>query len=87
MLMPFVVCASQGGPFDDGSFVAGYQLGELDMALKIATQTGANQLSGFFPEATAPQLDLIAMSRGFVCEIDSAPTEGWVEAVFDRAID
>lgn len=33
LVMPFVVCTSEGGPYEDESFVAGWDLGTLDARL------------------------------------------------------
>jgi hypothetical protein len=66
LVMPFVVCQSNGGPYDDDAFVAGFQAGEIDQALKAATTVSAATVR--FPTvrtALLPQLELIAMNRGF----------------------
>lgn len=40
LVVPFIVCASKGGPFDDDSFVAGFRCGEIDKALAAARVAG-----------------------------------------------
>jgi hypothetical protein len=62
LVLPFVACRSRGGPFDDDSFTAGFQCGEIDRALAVAGLVGAQQVR--FPTVYAsllPQLDLVAM--------------------------
>lgn len=59
MLVPFVAVASQGGPYDDNSFIAGFACGEAWGAV------GAGQRfeKPVYP-ALLDQLDLIAMHFG-----------------------
>lgn len=67
LVMPFVVCASNGGPYDDDSFVAGYQAGQLDSELGAAGWARVER--GFpIPSALVPQVDLIAMKHGYAVE-------------------
>ncbi len=80
LVMPFVMVASKGGPFDDDSFVAGYRCGGIDALLSqpetvlYDTQARADDL---------PQLDLIAMRRNF--RIDSRPLDDeWFAVRFER---
>lgn len=35
LVMPFVVCESQGGPYDDNAYVAGFEAGNLAMNLVL----------------------------------------------------
>jgi hypothetical protein len=78
--MPFVVCASQGGPFDDDAFVAGYRCGVTD---GILAGPHTSTLDGVAREAELKQLDLIAMRRGFVMTAERADEE-WFALTFTR---
>ncbi|MGE3795121.1 MAG: hypothetical protein AB7I38_14500 [Dehalococcoidia bacterium] len=63
LVMPFVATTSNGGPFDDQAFVAGYECGSIDMALHVLAPIGATVSRWVHPELL-PQLDLIAMRHG-----------------------
>jgi hypothetical protein len=63
LVMPFVVCASQGGPFDDDSFVAGFTAGTIDSTLRALNI--AAQVRWYVPSPLVPQMELIAMHRGW----------------------
>lgn len=72
LVVPFVICTSQGGPFDDDAFVAGYQCGEIDKTLatvNAAASVGAPSalvsLTWTVRTDLLRQLELVAMSRGF----------------------
>ncbi len=62
MVMPFVVCASAGGPYDDEAFCAGYDLATLDTLLDLQHPP---VLQRTVRTATMPQVDLIAMKHGY----------------------
>lgn len=63
IVMPFVVCKSVGGPYEDHAFCAGYALGAVDQYLSI-------ELPDLYDitirTASLPQLDLLAMRHGYV---------------------
>jgi hypothetical protein len=61
LLMPFVVCTSNGGVFDDTAFVAGAQLGELWRQM----QDGGPVEPVYVNPHLVPQLDLAAMHFGY----------------------
>lgn len=65
LVMPFVVCASQGGPYEDQSFVAGWECGALDAKLAGVADVGGVTIVRHVRTASVPQLDLIAMRYGF----------------------
>ena len=65
LVVPFIVCRSKGGPYDDESFVAGWQGGEIDKALAAAAAIGATRVDYTVRTALVPQLELVAMNRGF----------------------
>lgn len=75
LVMPFVVCKSQGGPHDDDAFVAGWRLGQIDQLLSVQ---GAGWF-GMIREEDLPQLELIAMR--YACEVSTVETPGpWLVA-------
>lgn len=90
LVMPFVVCQSKGGPYDDDAYVAGYEAGHLDAILRYDAVLRAQ---GFLPQPppgdapfhaeNRPQLDLIAMRHGWSVEFSDS-VEGWVYATFRR---
>jgi hypothetical protein len=65
LLFPFVVCQSQGGPYDDEAFVAGAQFGRIDQALQVAAVSGATRLRVTVRTDLVKQLELCGMARGF----------------------
>ena len=65
LVVPFVVCTSQGGPYDDDSFVAGFQAGQIDQALAVLSVSGGDRYHTTVRTALMPLLELIAMNRGF----------------------
>lgn len=69
LVMPFVTVASKGGPHDDESYAAGWEMGALDVAL-------ANDTVGYHEQvihtANAAQADLVAMKHGYTAEIVEA---------------
>lgn len=65
LAVPFIVCQSQGGPYEDESFVAGYQAGRIDMALAAAASVGAKSATYTVMTTLVKQLELIGMHRGF----------------------
>lgn len=75
LTMPFLVCVSEGGPYDDESFAAGWSCAVINEAL----QHPGVAWSGTVPKALLPQLDLIAMHRGYRLvqndEIEDMPDE------------
>lgn len=85
-VMPFVVCASKGGPYDDDAFVAGYQAGQLDKALAAARTVGATEVRGLALSALVPQLELIGMHHGFPYITADVPEEHptWVYVTFAK---
>lgn len=69
LLMPFVVCQSQGGPFDDVSFTIGFELGQIDRELAMCQTLSSEPIARYIHEDGLPQLDLIAMRRGFTIKV------------------
>lgn len=82
LVMPFVVVASAGGPYDDESFVAGCRFEAVWNELR---HQPAEYQSYEYP-ALVPQLDLIAMKEGYTMTTepwDEHPDE-WALVTFTR---
>ena len=80
LVMPFVVCASNDGPYDDQAFVAGYECGHLAARLQFEKPALLR-----LPVRTSslPQVDLIAMNGGYA--IQTQPEQdGWVSVELMR---
>lgn len=86
LVMPFVVCQSKGGPYEDVAFAAGWQAGEIDRSLRIARV--ANVAVVEFPIVRAelvPQLELIGMRYDFG-KITVEPTaDTWCSVSLERS--
>lgn len=85
LVVPFTVCQSAGGPYDDTSFVAGFQAGTIDQALKTGAATSAESVK--FPMVYVDllkQLDLIGMNRGYPLMRFTSTDEypDWAEVTF-----
>lgn len=70
LVMPFVACESQGGPYDDTAFVAAYNCATVAETLRTLAHLHTNGLTAATVERYVrpdliPQLDLIAMKHGF----------------------
>lgn len=80
LLMPFTVVASKGGPYDDASYCAGYEMGQLDAALAAGPRL--HQIT--IRTANVPQADLVAMLHGYTSEA-AEPSEcgGWTWVEFE----
>lgn len=74
LVMPFVVVQSEGGPFDDESYSAGYEMGHMWCFLQMVT--GMNDIRNIdlmVRSANVPQADLVAMHFGYVTEVKPCP--------------
>lgn len=80
LVMPFVVCRSQGGPYDDQSFVAGWEMGALDALL---ANFPTRRFGRTVRTASMPQVELIAMRYGYTVEAET--TDEWTTATFTRS--
>lgn len=61
MVMPFVSVTSKGGPHDDESYVAGYEMGLLDACLS----QGGKLVKCTVRTSNTRQADLLAMRHGY----------------------
>ena len=74
LVMPFVTVASKGGPHDDNSYVAGYEMGTLDALLKHGRPAVHSQNIQTVNKA---QADLISMQHGYRAEFRVTIEESW----------
>lgn len=80
LVMPFVVCASNGGPYEDLAYVAGYEMGYLSGRLE--QKPAAHQQ--VVRKANVPQVDLVAMDRGYKLKVVEMPewdSDDWVNVL------
>lgn len=83
LVMPFVTVTSVGGPHDDTAYVAGFEMGALDVRLAQAAAARAVPRTTCIHTANMAQADLIAMKHGFTTTytpIDGHPD--WVYVDF-----
>ena len=78
LLMPFVTVASNGGPHDDESYVAGYAMGLLDARLS----NGGPQEPESVRDSCIPQCDLLALKHGYTIQVESTEVPGWQTVTF-----
>ncbi len=83
LVMPFVVCAEQGGPYDAKAYVAGWRVGALDCRLELEQP---KTWHGYVSPADVPQIDLVAMRHGYSMTTETYDDE-WtlVELVREEA--
>jgi hypothetical protein len=81
LVMPFVVVASEGGPYDDEAFTAGWEMGSLDATLRY---NRAHFLRLPLRTASMDQVDLIAMKHGYTIRHHVMPEDEWTEVEFTR---
>lgn len=74
LVMPFVVAASVGGPYEDEAFTAGWQLGSLDYSLADPARYLPMVIT--VPVGCVPQVDLIAMRYGCRAELGEEDDSG-----------
>ena len=87
LIMPFVVCSSKGGPFDDDAYVNGYEAGNFDAKLESGGLEMFETL--VFHTANLPQIELIAMKHGYSMKAgpanpDDDPDNEWSIATFAK---
>lgn len=93
LAVPFILCASNGGPFDDDAFVMGYETGAIASELDVSSALYKYlQISGaprprYVHTEIVPQLDLIAMRHGFVMKHERSEDVEWTWIEFSRDTD
>lgn len=83
LVMPFTVCQSKGGPYEDDAYVAGFEVGRIDARLEHLRPAA---LSVPVHEGNMPQVDLIAMRHGYTVDADPE-ADGWVYVTLTRTGD
>lgn len=78
LVMPFVTVASKGGPHDDDAYVAGYEMGKLDVELLTMLDPFEREIH----TENLPQADLLAMRHGWSVEQLGEADEHWTCLVF-----
>lgn len=82
LVMPFVLCESKGGRFEDEAFTAGWALGGLDRELALAKHNTMTPGDRYMRVEYRPQADLIAMRHGFILTV-ADEKEGWARFEFE----
>lgn len=77
--MKFIMCKSEGGPYDDASFIAGFYCGVVDRAL-LSNPRFASQ--AWLPTEILPQIDLIAMRHDYLTQIIQQDYSGYSLILF-----
>lgn len=84
LVMPFVVCASAGGSYDDAAFVAGVRFGQDSAELHSFAPDEWRQ---YVDPVMVRQYDLLAMQHGYTMTAepwDEHPDE-WTLVTFTKA--
>lgn len=84
LLVPFVVTRSQGGPYDDDSYVAGFELGRICGSFLHIVSMDCPVHTG-----NLPVLDLAAMREGFTMTTLEEIDDTWTQVRFvktDRGV-
>lgn len=74
LLMPFLSVASRGGPHEDDSYVAGWEMGALDAELRLGRPPAVDRV---IHTANRDQADLIAMRHGYTARVTPSNTDEW----------
>ena len=85
LAMPFVVCKSKGGPYDDAAYVAGWEGAYWDLELqRMGEFTTGHTIVASIHTDNQPQIDLIAMKHGWTATFDEPDPEfpGWLTVTF-----
>jgi hypothetical protein len=89
LVMPYVSCVSSGGLYDDEPYVAGWEVGVLDVVLAtLALGNRICELMRRVRTGNVPQLDLVAMQHGWTMTstVDDEHPE-WSAVTFRRTPD
>lgn len=88
MVMPFLPVVSKGGPYEDDAYAAGWECGQIATLLEYSSEVPGEldldqRLKLPVRTANVEQLDLVAMSHGFVID-QQEPWEDGSEWTFVR---
>lgn len=94
-VLPFLPVVSRGGPYADEAYVAGYEMGQLEAALRLGDALGetrgvAGDLACTIHAANRAQADLLAMHHGYLMDDQEPPAHlnpdgTWLYVRFRRA--
>jgi hypothetical protein len=84
LVVPFVVVASKGGPYDDEAYCAGWQMATVDSKLANCPE-GLKGLRMVVYSANRPQADLVAMRHGFTTIVEDTEYDEWLDVTFLRS--
>lgn len=83
LAVPFTVCASAGGPYDDQAFVGGFDCGVMHTEMRLLRAIGGTPATRWVKPAILDQLDLLAMDAGYTAKRgDTDLLSGWVSVSF-----
>lgn len=82
LVMPFVSVASNGGPYDDEAYVAGWRMGGLDARLGLEGILRPLSHEDTIRTSDVPQADLIAMKHGYRLDVEPSEDDAWAFARF-----
>lgn len=88
LLMPFVVAESNGGPYDDEAFSAGFAAGRIDGQLQtLAGAGGTRSATHLVYTELLPQLELIGMRYGYPTMVTAYSEDygEWAQVTFVAA--
>jgi hypothetical protein len=83
-VMPFVLCRSKGGPYDDEAFSSGWRLGAVGATLAAP---GVSALCESIRAGGRVQADLLAMAYGYAMRVDPSSDPDWLSVTFTRTGD
>lgn len=84
LVMPFVTCTDHGGPHQPDSYVAGWEMGALDLKLGTVRHLAPHaDVPGetMLHRVNGPMVDLIAMKHGYTAVLVPVDEE-WAMARF-----
>jgi len=85
LAMPFVVCQSKGGPYDDAAYVAGWEGAYWDLELaRMGEFSTSYVIVASIHADNRPQIDLIAMKHSWTVTFEPQDAElpEWLTATF-----
>ena len=79
--LPFVLCRSRGGPYDDEAFLSGWRLGDIGATLG---KPGISAVAESIRPRELLQADLLAMARGYTMTVEPSSDVDWLSVTFTR---
>lgn len=81
LVMPFLGVTSNGGPWDDDAYCAGYHMGTIYTRLELEHP---KDYSATIRSADVDTADLVAMKNGYQLRVIRTDWDEWVTAQFIR---